>query len=271
MRRALADLFPLLPPAGWAGLAVVATLAAVWLWRRPGWMGFQGKTLWDWAQLLAVPAGVGLATVVFNASQMSIEQNRRQEAAVQAFVDRTTELMRADGPGREAALRAHTIAVMQIVDGPRAGRLLRFLEEMALLGGLDVPFERARLGGADLKGIDLDGADFENADLARADLEEARLAGADFEDADLRGADLKAADLRGADFEGALMARAQLNGADLRGADLSRAEGLVDRQIASVCVDAQTRLPGSLTATPGACGRDWNEDADTAYEDADDD
>jgi len=110
---------------------------------------------------------------------------------------------------------------------------------------------RARLGGADLRGLDLCRTELLDADLARADLSEARLHGArlrradltsarlvgvravdlDLEAARLPGAELRDtslvgcvlldADLRGARLDGVDLRRADLRGADLRGATLS--------------------------------------------------
>src|SRR3989442_684979 len=74
-------------------------------------LGFAGKTLWDWLQLLgilAIPAVVALASILFSMqqSQMSeaisqkqhqtdlqIAQDQQQEMALQTYLDRMSELL----------------------------------------------------------------------------------------------------------------------------------------------------------------------------------
>ena len=63
--------------------------------------------------------------------------------------------------------------------------------------------ERANLRGVNLRGADLREANLRGADLRGADLREANLRGADLRGVNLRGADLRGANLRGADLRGA--------------------------------------------------------------------
>ncbi len=241
-----------------ASLAAVAlTLAALWRWRRPGWLGFEGRTLWDWLSLLAVPLVVGFATVLINAGQQHLANERAAEAALQQYVDRISALVldAAAGPEAEARVtaigRAQTLAALRLVDRERAGRVLAFLADMDLLARFSISLEAMSLDGADLKGLSLAGIDFEDASLRGADLERAMLAGADFEAADLRGADLKGADLRGGDFEDARLKGAEFDGADLRGTVLARAAGLSARQLDRACIDATTILPPGFAPVTG--------------------
>lgn len=241
-----------------AGLATVAlTLAVIWRWRRPDWLGFEGRTLWDWLSLLAVPLVVGFATVLINAGQQRLANERAAEAALQQYVDRISALAidRSSEPEAEARVtaigRAHTLAALRLVDRERAGRVLAFLADMDLLSQFSISLEDMHLDGAELKGLDLGGMDFEGATLRHADLEGAMLAGADFEGADLTGTDFKGADLSGGDFHDARLSRAEFDGANLRGAALARASGLKSRQLARACYDATTTLPTDFAATTG--------------------
>ena len=244
-----------------ATLAPAGLAAIWWYWRKPAWMGFADKTLWDWATILAIPTGVGLASLGISAVQIALERDAAQEAAVQAYFDRIgtlAPLLDESGPHVDRSLvigRAQTAAVLRVVDGERAGRILTFLHEAGLLGAFVDSLEGLDLGGARMKGLNLDGVDLEDAILRGADLEKSRLREADFEHADLRGTDLKHTDLRGADFEGTRINGAELHGADLRGADLSLAVGLRARQLANACLDATTLLPAGLLAVgnPEAC------------------
>lgn len=241
-----------------AALAIVAlTLAALWRWHRPVWLGFEGRTLWDWLSLLAVPLVVGFATVLINAGQQQLANERAAEAALQQYVDRISALVLAPptGPGAETRVtaigRAQTLAVLRLTDRDRAGRVLAFLADMEMLARFAISLEGMRLDGAELKGLALTGMDFENASLRGADLEGAKLAGADFEGADLTRADFKGADLRGADFFAARLSGSEFDGADLRGALLAGASGLSARQLARACMDATTTLPAGFTPLTG--------------------
>ncbi len=72
---------------------------------------------------------------------------------------------------------------------------------------------------ADLRYVNLSGADLSGADLRYADLRRANLSGAD-----LRYVNLSGADLRRVNLSGANLRRANLSGADLRRANLSGAD-----------------------------------------------
>ncbi len=245
-------------------VAVIVLFAAIWLWRKPNWMGTRGKTLWDWLALLAVPALIGFATVLINASQAGIERVRLQELAVQRYIDRISELSldeRATAqPQKLLAIgRAQTTAILQITDKDRTARVLAFLQEMDLLQAYAVNLEYLDFSGGELKGLRLDNMDLEGSNLRGADLENGSFKNVDLEEADLRNADLEDADFRGADFEDALMKGAELDHTDLRWADLSAAVGLTLSQLDDACVDEYTKLPIEfnpvLAESAGCSGR----------------
>lgn len=81
------------------------------------------------------------------------------------------------------------------------------------------------------------GADLIGADLRKVDLQ----------GANLRGALLIAADLRGTNLSGANLIGADLRDADLRGADLSRSIFLTQSQVSSAKGNHSTELPSILT------------------------
>ncbi|SLN27467.1 Secreted effector protein pipB2 [Pseudoruegeria aquimaris] len=230
-------------------LVLILALAACWLLARPAWMGFEGKTLWDWLAALMNATVLGIGTLMVGLLLKQAEENRIQEAGLQAYFDRMAALhvqQALPAPQRDAVARAQTSAILAVVDGPRAGRALRFLDELGTLERHVATLEGARLSGAELKGMRFRRLDFEEADLSGADMEYGRFDFADFEDADLRGADLKRSTLAGARFDGAHLSRADLEDADLRGAELSAARGLKRGQLAAACFDATTTLPESL-------------------------
>lgn len=235
------------------GLAAVILL--IWSLRKPHWMGFKDKTLWDWISLLTIPAFIWLGTVVIGAIQQSLERGRIQEIAVQQFFTTISELTLdervATAPEAGLAIgRAHTTSVLQLVDQDRAGRVLVFISELGVLQDYAVSFEGLDLRGAELKNLNLDNMNFEDSSLRNADLEGGSFRAADFEDADMRGSDLKDSDLRDASFEGARMKGTDLDRADLRGADLRLALGLKQGQVDNTCANAATRLPAGMMVTP---------------------
>jgi hypothetical protein len=80
-------------------------------------------------------------------------------------------------------------------------------------GGVRADLRQQRLGGLDLRGVDLSETVLRDTDFSRCDLR-----GAKFIRADLRFAQLADADLRDADFESANLEFASLRGARLTGA-----------------------------------------------------
>lgn len=217
--------------------AATAAVVAGWLVRagyRHSWTGFGDKKLWDWLHLLIVPTVLGSALLWFNYSQSSSEQEiaveRTREDALQAYLDRMSELLLKEKLGESApdsavreVARARTLTVLRRLDGDRKGILLRFLRESQLIVG---PGAVVDLDGADLRAADLNGAQLGLSDLGRADLRGAVLWFADLKGANLKGADLSSAqlwfaDLKNADLTGANLTEAELTGADLQGANLS--------------------------------------------------
>lgn len=249
-------------------LALIAVLlTAVWYFWHPKWQGFQDKTLWDWINILATPFVLGSATFVFTASQKATEMDRASEVALQGYFARIGDLVLDERlvtrPEQIAALgRAETAAILHLVDGERAGRVLAFLDEMSLLQTFSFEFEGFDLSGGEMKGVNLSGLDFEDSNLSGADLDDAIMSDVDFENADLRRADMSNVDLRRSDFSGAMMKGADLVGADLRGANLNTAIGLTEDQLENACMDENTILPGDQKRYLGeteACGKEFDD------------
>ena len=228
---------------------LVVGLGVLWHVRRPAWMGMADKTLWDWLTLALVPTGIAIGTLALTATQEEIARDRAEEGLFQDYVDRISALTLTDtasSPRAIAVGRSQTAAILQVLEGERAGRVLMFLDDMALLGDYEVDLDGRNLAGAELKGIVLEGQGFEGTDLRGADLEGARLAGADLERTDLSGADLESAVLRDATFEATILSDASLTATDLRGADLRAAVGLEAGQLTAACTDPSTKLPAAL-------------------------
>ena len=236
----------------------------VWL-RRPWdlvrWvrtrLGVKGKTLWDWLDLLIVPAILIVIGLAWNVAQTSRDREReegrieadqaaaeevRQDATLEAYLDQMSGLMLESklltsdkqSPVRAVA-RTVTLTVLRRLDGERKADVIRFLYEARLLStrpprvqlnaaNLEkVKLRQANLGDANLEGADLPGANLGGASLREAKLAHANLAKSDLGHANLRGADLTGANLGGAELPGADLSDANLTGVNLRGANLKGA------------------------------------------------
>ncbi len=190
-----------------------------------GRLGFAGKTLWEWMNLLIIPLGLVVVGIVFNVfdtiRQEQVEANRAQENALQTYFDRMSDLLVANGlrksnPEDEIrdVARAQTLTVLRRLDRERKGVVIGFLSEAELI----TP------GIIDLAEADLIGANLSRADLSRAKLREAKLREADLSGAWLWEANLSGADLSWANLEGAYPEKADLSRANLSRANLSRAK-----------------------------------------------
>ena len=208
------------------------------------------KTLWDWLQLLIVPAILIGVTFVWSASQSSSDNRRedrriaadraaaeeaRQDTTLQGYLDQMSGLMlreklltsTEDSAVRPVA-RTVTLAALRRLDGERKAAVVQFLYEAQLLGGItDTDVEANEplvvLGGADLRGTNFKDAELYGVVLPFADLTGANLAWANLHEADLDASVLRRAQLEFADLSGAGLTGADLTGADLSGADLSGA------------------------------------------------
>lgn len=165
----------------------------------------RAKTLWDWLDLLLVPALLALGVWLLNRAarerEHQTELERSRDAALQTYLDRVSSLLRSEwhesGEGYLEAniIRAQTLTVLRQLDGRRNGLLFRFLRESGLmvreavvtLRGADLSEavqSEAYLRGADLFGAILCRADLSGADLSKAKVSDAQLAQA----ASLKGA-----------------------------------------------------------------------------------
>jgi hypothetical protein len=147
------------------------------------WTGLTKEiTLWDWLKVLAVPITVGGAVPVLNWLQkrrdLDIEDQRGQDAALQAYLDQVSELLTDKDrplhrarPGDQLSMvaRARTLTVLTRLDGVRKGSIVRFLYESGLIDDKAGPV--ISLKDADLRGAALEWALLSDANLSGANLE----------------------------------------------------------------------------------------------------
>jgi len=231
-----------------------------WRSRLWEWTDFGEKTLWDWLQLLsalAIPVVLAVAGFSFTAWQgerqqaieaqranveQDIEDQRAQDAALQAYLDQMTELIleknlrdsKEESEVRTLA-RARTLTVLGRLGPDRKRSVVQFLYESYLIrkGNLIIDLENADLSGAELRLDTLSEADLSEANLSEAnlsyaklfeaDLRAAKLSDANLNYATLTYANLNYASLIEADLKGANLSDTNLNEAYMRGANLSNA------------------------------------------------
>ena len=219
---------------------------------RRSWTGFQGKTLWDWLQLLsalAIPIVLAVAGFLFTSNQnarqqalenqrteaaQKLEDQRAQSEALQAYLDQMSQLLldrnllksKEDDSVRVLA-QARTTTIISSLETQGNRSVTRFLTDSGLTGAPPANLKQAssvsllsqaELPDAHLAGAFLPSADLTQAKLQNADLSHAFLVSADLSYTNLKAADLKNANLLFVDFSGA-----NLRGADLRGVDLTEA------------------------------------------------
>jgi uncharacterized protein YjbI with pentapeptide repeats len=158
--------------------------------------------------------------------ELEVENQRAQDAALQAYLDQMSQLLLDKAPPLRQSeedsevrtlARARTLTVLSRLDGDRKAQVVQFLYESGLIAGAQPIVD---LSGADLSRTNLRGGRLFQANLSYANLREADLS----RGANLREANLSYANLSGADLSMMSdLSYASLIGADLSGANLSHA------------------------------------------------
>jgi hypothetical protein len=268
-----------------------AALAAITLPILSVLIGYRyGITLWDWIQLLIVPAAIAGVGLWFNRQQRARElestEQRAQDEALQTYLDHMGQLLLdKDTPLRQSKedddvrtlARAWTLTVLPRLDGFRKRSVVQFLYESGLItkGHVVIDLTGAHLAAVNLTSVNLKGANLHGAYMARANLTDARLSEADLGDAKLFGANLSLAKLDGANLSAAVLmgdergtplqrisvirtytlGDAGPKDANLRHADLSGAN-LLDAYVSEEQLDSAESLKGA-TMPNGRKYEDW--------------
>jgi pentapeptide repeat protein len=252
------------------GLVALLLILLWWAYSVP-WTGFganpagagpgdQGKTLWDWLQLLLLPAILAGGLVWFQralrryetqaanreaeTNELIARENRRDQI-LQSYFDRMTELLldhklRDSKPEEQvrAVARARTLTVLRQLDHPRNRLVIQFLRELGLIAVSNI----VSLREADLSGVDLAGTNLTKVDLGGSNLEGASLVRANLMQAILNAANLSGANLRAANLNYADVRRADLRRTNLREASLFRAYLFNARFEYSILLDANLSM-----------------------------
>lgn len=184
------------------------------------------KTLWDWMQLLIIPLVLAGGALLLNRAERKNEReiatDRQQEATLQAYFDRMTDLLKeerslnSENTEMLSLAKIRTLTVLRGLNATRNDIVLRFLRDVGLTGKQEYNFFlNTNLQGADLESVDLTNVNMQGSNLQNANLQKANLQGAN-----LRGANLQGADLRGANLYDTNLQGANLQSANLRGANV---------------------------------------------------
>jgi len=221
-------------------VALVVVIVLIFIEVKLYGTGFSGKTLWEWLQLLIIPAVLAVGGYAFTyttsrneraatekrtQAERDISLDNQREAVLQDYIDKMAELLLKDHLSElkpeykevRKIARVRTLTVLPRLNGNRKGSVLQFLYESNLIDR-DNPI--VDLNGADLSHADLGCVNWDHTNLRRANLRKANLWGACLDDADLSHANLREADLR-AFLMRTTLKNAQLQKADLRGSVLT--------------------------------------------------
>jgi uncharacterized protein YjbI with pentapeptide repeats len=206
------------------------------------------KTLWDWLQLLIIPAVLAVGGYLFNftvsrneqestrlrdQTEREIAQDNQREAALKEYIDKISELiLDKDNPLRKSKIedevrkiaRVRTLTVLPRLDNRRKRITIQFLHESGLIekGNRKIDLHDVDLTGADLREIRLTGTDLHGANLRGADLHKAYLTSMRLTNVDLSEADLTDANLWGAELEDTDLTNANLTNAKLTNASVTQ-------------------------------------------------
>jgi uncharacterized protein YjbI with pentapeptide repeats len=228
-------------------IAVVTLIILISLGYQKKWTGFGDKTLWNWFELLIVPAVLTIGGFLFAAAQeniqqqaeerraqaqMDAEEQRAQHAALQAYLegmgslllDRDLRSSEEDDEVRTLA-EARTSTVLSRIEGYQKRSIVLFLYKAKLIQKDQpiVPLVDADLSKAHLSLEELSEVNLSEAYMSKAQLEFAKLGDANLSDANLIDAYMVGTGLSGANLSSTYLSNANLFGANLFGANLSGA------------------------------------------------
>lgn len=256
---------------GWATFIIALLLLVRYALEpnaAPTWTGFgeyenqthgvfvRAKTMWDWMELMFVPATLAAGVFLLNHwqtkdSEKLSKDNQRQEI-LEAYFDKMSELILAHGLKNsskaecnepQSIARTRTLTTLRQLDSGRKAQLLQFLQEAELLH-VEKPvinlsganFSETILKGADLRyaklnGISLARADLQYANIANADLTGVRFDGANLENCDLTNTILTGANFQGANLKGAIFSHAKLVDVNFRYSNASEKLIAISRKV----------------------------------------
>lgn len=203
-----------------------------WLWAV---LGFEGKKLWDFIQLLLIPIILAYAAQAINSDRArqealnkyfdelatSLKSNLKGIGIVdvsklptdkQAEASKKNDEIRRNSEELQVIARAKTLTTLRDLDQSRVVQLLVFLKEANLI---EQKKPLIKLSGANLSGIDLSNVNLSSVNLTGVNLSNANLSGARLCNTDLTAANLNNTNLNKSKLTGAIFNKSQLRNAKL--------------------------------------------------------
>ncbi len=202
--------------------------------------GLQGKTLWDWLQVILIPLVLTASTLTFMQQQNSLADEQFKSQVLQNYTSLIQDLILHEGllqskPGDNVRTiaRTQTDLAFRQLDKDRKINLLLFISQLNLTDSSNpfINLAEVHFGDTDLSGANLSSSKLGRVKLGRAKLREAKLNRADLSGTDLSYTNLSMTKLNEANLSGANLSGSDLVGvsfgevsllADLSRADLSR-------------------------------------------------
>lgn len=177
------------------------------------------KTLWDWLDLLIVPAILAGGALWFNSQAKEREEERAndryREDVLQKYFDTMLEMKlkkEIDGDQLYDAVIMRTTSVLRRMNPERVIEVLYFLRDFEWLNDkYQINLQGINLSLANLAGFDLSDTDLTGADLSGTDLRYSNLNSANLTNVNLNGADLRHADLGFAVLKDSILDDAKFN------------------------------------------------------------
>ena len=214
---------------------------------------YRAKTLWDWLQLLVVPAMLAILALWYNHQnavkerkasetryqlEQSLAQDKMKEDSLRLYLEKITELLTNDGlplkdnPNDKVIIRAYTLLTLRTLDKERKKIILQFLYEAGVINRENTIVS---LSGADLSSINFSDINkstsfiytsmYEMEQMSRNkntgpvpthfNLSRINLSGANLIESKFRYVDLSHSDLRKSDISKAQFIDTNLNNTDL--------------------------------------------------------
>lgn len=211
---------------------------------KPNGEFVRGKTLWDWLQLFLVPLTLSIGVFFLNRSERAVERqiaenraklereitlDRQQEAALQAYIDKVSDLLLKEKlltteikEVRDVA-RTRTISIMRVLDMRRNNLVIQFLREADLINTPNSILTGARMEDMNLPKVNLFETNLQDVKLPKANLRDSYFSKANLQSAFLLEADLRNSNLEDANLQHAILISANLQGANLKHANLQHA------------------------------------------------
>ncbi|RPJ71609.1 MAG: hypothetical protein EHM20_14485 [Alphaproteobacteria bacterium] len=228
----------------------------------PAVTGFDGKTWWDWLDLLFVPIILSFAAYFLNREQkrteLAVENIRNQNKILDEYIERISKLILDDNfsdkennKNAKSIARTWTITALSRLDMEGKKVLLQFLDEAGLVHGENV---LVNLRGADLVETDktyfavfssiIDGltqdntfapfakisdstisdTSFRSAVIYKGSISRSTLKRVIFSEADLREIKIYESTLEDSDLSNSLLAKAEIYASSLENVNLFQAD-----------------------------------------------